>query len=148
MTIKNILLTACAAATLVCSTASAQPGWVPPGNDPAGYYSDSDRNGYYDRDGRYRRLPDRAWRDGGDSRPPENPAAVAWSAANSPRQAIAVARALPAPVQPAAKPALVTGGLTDFVVPHLSATGAGPLAAARPTWSSVLLPRNALARCG
>jgi surface antigen len=75
MTIKNILLTACAAATLVCSGASAQPGWVPPGNDPAGYYSDSDRNGYYDRDGRYRRIRDRGWRDDRAYGPPPPPPA-------------------------------------------------------------------------
>src|SRR5260221_5343285 len=62
MAIKKILLTACAAATLICGAASAQPGWVPPGNDPAGYYSDTDHNGYYDRDGRYRRIRDRGWR--------------------------------------------------------------------------------------
>src|SRR4051812_24856970 len=62
MAIKKILLTACAAATLISGAASAQPGWVPPGNDPAGYYSDADHNGYYDRDGRYRRIRDRVWR--------------------------------------------------------------------------------------
>jgi surface antigen len=75
MTIKNILLTACAAATLVCSGASAQPGWVPPGNDPAGYYSDGDHSGYYDRDGRYRRIRDRGWREGRDYGPPPPPPA-------------------------------------------------------------------------
>ena len=62
MSIKKILLAACAAATLVSGAASAQPGWVPPGNDPAGYYSDTDHNGYYDRDGRYRRIRDRGGR--------------------------------------------------------------------------------------
>jgi surface antigen len=73
MTIKNILLAACAATTLVCNAALAQPGWVPPGNDPAGYYSDSDRSGYYDHDGRYRRIrfPDR--RDDRDYGPPPPP---------------------------------------------------------------------------
>jgi surface antigen len=75
MIIKNILLTACAAATLVCGGASAQPGWVPPGNDPAGYYSDGDHNGYYDRDGRYRRIRDRGWREGRDYGPPPPPPA-------------------------------------------------------------------------
>jgi surface antigen len=64
MAIRKILLAACAAATLASGAASAQPGWVPPGNDPAGYYSDADHNGYYDRDGRYRRI--RAWRDDRD----------------------------------------------------------------------------------
>ena len=28
----------------------------PPGNDPNGYYSQYDHNGYYDRNGRYRRI--------------------------------------------------------------------------------------------
>ena len=62
MTIKKALLAACAAATLISGTAVAQPGWVPPGNDPDGYYSDADHNGYYDRDGRYRRIRDRDFR--------------------------------------------------------------------------------------
>jgi surface antigen len=78
MPIKKILLTACAAATLMSGAASAQPGWVPPGNDPAGYYSDADHNGYYDRDGRYRRIRDRGWRDDrsyGPSPPPPPPPA-------------------------------------------------------------------------
>jgi surface antigen len=67
MAIKKALLIACAAATLISGSAFAQPGWVPPGNDPAGYYSDTDHNGYYDRDGRYRRIRDRGWRgDRGD----------------------------------------------------------------------------------
>jgi surface antigen len=75
MSIKKVLLAACAAATLVSGAASAQPGWVPPGNDPGGYYSDSDHSGYYDRDGRYRRirLPDR--RDDRDYGPPPPPPA-------------------------------------------------------------------------
>jgi len=56
MAIRKILLGACAAATMLSGTAWAQPGWVPPGNDPNGYYSQADHNGYYDRDGRYRRI--------------------------------------------------------------------------------------------
>jgi len=82
MTIQKILLAACAAATLLSGAASAQPGWVPPGNDPAGYYSDADHNGYYDRDGRYRRIRDRGWRDdrgyGPPPPPPPPPAAPAY----------------------------------------------------------------------
>ena len=35
----------------------AQP-MPPPGNDPYGYYSQYDHNGYYDRDGRYRHVRD------------------------------------------------------------------------------------------
>jgi surface antigen len=73
MAIKKILLAACAATTLVSGAASAQPGWVPPGNDPAGYYSDSDHSGYYDRDGRYRHIRDRGPRDR-DYGPPPPPA--------------------------------------------------------------------------
>jgi surface antigen len=56
MTIRTIMMSAVAAATLLSSAASAQPGWVPPGNDPNGYYSSADHNGYYDRDGNYRRI--------------------------------------------------------------------------------------------
>jgi len=83
MAIKKALLVACAAATLISGSAFAQPGWVPPGNDPAGYYSDTDHNGYYDRDGRYRRIRDRGFRgDRGDRGygppPPPPPAAQAY----------------------------------------------------------------------
>ena len=39
------------------SAAMAQP-MPPPGNDPYGYYSQYDHNGYYDRDGRYRHVRD------------------------------------------------------------------------------------------
>ena len=56
MSIRKILFGACAAASLVTGAASAQPDWVPPGNDQGGYYSDTDHNGYYDRDGRYQRI--------------------------------------------------------------------------------------------
>ena len=56
MRLRNVLLSAAAAATLCTSQVMAQPAWVPPGNDPNGYYSDSDHNGYYDRDGRYHRI--------------------------------------------------------------------------------------------
>ncbi len=71
MLIKKILITACAAATLAGGTAWAQPGWVPPGNDPDGYYSQADHNGYYDHDGRYRRI---RYRDRDDYGPPPPPA--------------------------------------------------------------------------
>ncbi len=56
MSIRKILLSACAAATLIAGSAMAAPQWVPPGNDPGGYYSNQDVNGYYDRDGRYQRI--------------------------------------------------------------------------------------------
>jgi surface antigen len=71
MTIQKILLAGCTAATLMCGAASAQPGWVPPGNDPAGYYSDTDHTGYYDHDGRYRRVRDRGGRYDRDNGPPD-----------------------------------------------------------------------------
>ena len=50
MHLKKLILSAAAAATLIAgqvvvTPALAQPRWVPPGNDPNGYYSDSDRNG-------------------------------------------------------------------------------------------------------
>jgi surface antigen len=56
MAFKKTLLAACAALTLVAAAAQAAPPWVPPGNDPGGYYSNQDLNGYYDRDGRYQRI--------------------------------------------------------------------------------------------
>jgi surface antigen len=56
MRIRNIVMVTATAVTLFAGQAMAQPGWVPPGNDPNGYYSDSDHNGYYDRDGRYQRI--------------------------------------------------------------------------------------------
>ena len=79
MVLKKTLLAVCAAATLASGGAWAQPAWVPPGNDPNGYYSSVDRNGYYDRDGRYRRMRDRGWRqerDYGPPPPPPPPSAV------------------------------------------------------------------------
>ena len=71
MSIRKIVLTTGAGILLLSGAASAQPGWVPPGNDPAGYYSDSDHNGYYDRDGRYRRIRDREGHYDRDSGPPD-----------------------------------------------------------------------------
>lgn len=59
MSIRKAFLAATAAATVFTSVASAQPAWVPPGNDRNGYYSDADHNGYYDRSGTYRRIQDR-----------------------------------------------------------------------------------------
>ena len=56
MTIRKILMAATAALTFTTTIASAQPGWVPPGNPPDGYYSDADHNGFYDRDGEYRKI--------------------------------------------------------------------------------------------
>ena len=73
MILKKTLLAVCAAATLASGSAWAQPAWVPPGNDPNGYYSSADRNGYYDRDGRYRRMRDRGWRQERDYGPPPPP---------------------------------------------------------------------------
>ena len=67
MAIRKILLGAATAAVFASGTAWAQPGWVPPGNDPGGYYSDADHSGYYDRDGRYHRI---RYRDRGDYGPP------------------------------------------------------------------------------
>src|SRR6185312_10505958 len=65
-----------AAALLATVTAlHAQPGWVPPGNDPGGYYSDSDHNGYYDRNGTYRHIQNDRDRDYGPPPPPPPPSA-------------------------------------------------------------------------
>jgi surface antigen len=55
MAFKKSLLAACAALTLA-GAAQAAPPWVPSGNDPGGYYSNQDLNGFYDRDGRYQRI--------------------------------------------------------------------------------------------
>jgi surface antigen len=59
MNIRYALLGAAALLSAAISAVQAQPGWVPPGNDPGGYYSDADHNGYYDRNGRYTRILDR-----------------------------------------------------------------------------------------
>jgi surface antigen len=67
MAIRQILLGAATIAVFASGKAWAQPGWVPPGNDPGGYYSDADHGGYYDRDGHYRRIH---YRDLGDYGPP------------------------------------------------------------------------------
>src|ERR1700744_1449554 len=44
MQMKKILMTAASIVMLAGNLAQAQPAWVPPGNDPNGYYSDGDRN--------------------------------------------------------------------------------------------------------
>lgn len=78
MTIRSTLMIAAAAAvTLGIGAAAAQPDWVPPGNDRDGYYSSTDHNGYYDRDGRYQRIrnPDRDRYDRGYAPPPPPPQA-------------------------------------------------------------------------
>ncbi len=59
MKIRDALLGAAALLTAAMAVAQAQPAWVPPGNDPRGYYSDTDHNGYYDSNGRYTRIQDR-----------------------------------------------------------------------------------------
>ena len=82
MTIRKILLAATACMTLAPTIVMAQPDWVPPGNDPGGYYSDRDHNGYYDRNGAYQRIRmqrrDRGDRDRGDYGPPPPPGPGAY----------------------------------------------------------------------
>ena len=56
MKLTHALLGAAALVSASIGMAQAQPNWVPPGNDPRGYYSEADRNGYYNRDGRYTRM--------------------------------------------------------------------------------------------
>jgi len=73
MKIRDALLGAVALLSAAAGAAQAQPGWVPPGNDPRGYYSDTDRNGYYDRDGHYQRIRDRGFRDDRYGPPPPPP---------------------------------------------------------------------------
>ena len=80
MTMRSILMAAVAAITVSSTLASAQPDWVPPGNDPNGYYSRADQNGYYDRNGNYQRIrgnrgPDR---DYGPPPPPPPPPPPAY----------------------------------------------------------------------
>src|SRR5689334_973408 len=56
MKFRNALLGAAALLSAAIGAVQAQPNWVPPGNDSRGYYSEFDRNGYYDRDGHYQRI--------------------------------------------------------------------------------------------
>jgi surface antigen len=67
--IKKILLLSAAALLAANCMASAQP-MPPPGNDPNGYYSQFDHEGYYDRQGRYRHIR----QPGPDYGPPPPPA--------------------------------------------------------------------------
>jgi surface antigen len=69
---KRILLLASAAILSFGTLASAQP-MPPPSNDPQGYYSQSDHEGYYDREGRYRHI--RRADEGYGPPPPPPPAA-------------------------------------------------------------------------
>jgi surface antigen len=75
MIFRKLMLGAATMALLIADIAAAQPVWVPPGNDPDGYYSQADRNGYYDRDGRYRRIraQGRGYYDNGPPPPPPPP---------------------------------------------------------------------------
>ena len=71
MTFKTCLLAAAAILTIGVASASAQPIYPPPGNDPDGYYSRTDQSGYYDRNGQYRRIrSDNNYRDNGPPPPP------------------------------------------------------------------------------
>ena len=70
MKLKTAILAAAAIFSVGVTTASAQPAWVPPGNDPDGYYSQADHNGYYDRNGGYHRIQDRGDRGRGYGPPP------------------------------------------------------------------------------
>lgn len=49
-------VTTLALAAVLTGSVLAQPFPVPPGSDPEGYYSRSDRDGYYDRHGQYHRF--------------------------------------------------------------------------------------------
>jgi surface antigen len=55
MRLKGLLTATAALVIAATAVAEAQPA-PPPGNDPYGYYSQYDRDGYYDRSGRYRRM--------------------------------------------------------------------------------------------
>jgi len=76
MIFRKTIMTTAALTLLAGNMTSAQPAWVPSGNDPNGYYSDSDHNGYYDRNGSYRRIQDRGYgrdNDRGYGPPPPPP---------------------------------------------------------------------------
>jgi surface antigen len=53
---KRILLSTTAAILAFGTLAAHAQPLPPPGNDPYGYYSQSDHEGYYDRQGRYRHI--------------------------------------------------------------------------------------------
>lgn len=72
MTFKKLMLSASAILTFSAGLAIAQPIYPPPGNDPDGYYSRADQNGYYDRNGQYRRIRQRNFDDRGPP-PPDGP---------------------------------------------------------------------------
>jgi surface antigen len=69
MTFKTCLLAAAAVMAIGVTSAAAQPIYPPPGNDPDGYYSRTDQNGYYDRSGQYRRMRAGNYRDNGPPPP-------------------------------------------------------------------------------
>lgn len=54
---KKLMMTSVALTFLAVTPALAQSSWgPPPGADPNGYYSRTDHDGYYDRNGRYHRF--------------------------------------------------------------------------------------------
>lgn len=69
------LLMAGATLAVLSGAALAQPYPVPPGADPEGYYSRSDRDGYYDRRGQYHRFSEYRddYRDRDNYAPPPPP---------------------------------------------------------------------------
>jgi surface antigen len=68
-----MLLAAAAAVAIGAGTAFAQPpaGPGPSGPDPDGYYSQTDRDGYYDRDGNYHHFRDDRTSPDTDRAPPD-----------------------------------------------------------------------------
>jgi surface antigen len=70
MSVKRFLLAAAAVITVGAGAATAQTIYVPQGNDPDGYYSRADQNGYYDRDGHYQRIRSPRYDDRGPPPPP------------------------------------------------------------------------------
>lgn len=74
MIAKRILLMTGAALFAMSDLAAAQPMPPPPGNDPYGYYSQADHEGYYDRDGHYRHIRRRDDDYGPPPPPPPPPA--------------------------------------------------------------------------
>jgi len=68
---RKLLLAGAAAVLLSGTSALAQNYGPPPGPDPDNYYSQNDRDGYYDRSGRYHRFDENDNYD--DAAPPPPP---------------------------------------------------------------------------
>ena len=71
---KKLLMAATAMALVFGATAASaqRDDGPPPNSDPYGYYSQYDHDGYYDRNGRYVRYPERGLREDGPDQDYDN----------------------------------------------------------------------------